>query len=125
MNGEGQEKASSREATLDAVHSDQLGLSEQLRTLSEMLTKIEEHLLGGEHMKMLSVAAAQSKATLGAEGLMPGQAVMPAPTLDAPTHKGLLLQMCDLGTNNAQSVLDMQRRLSSISRLLSVPMPKE
>ena len=85
MNGE--VKEASREATLDAVHSDQLGLSEQLRTLSEMLTRIEEHLLGGAHMQMLGVAAAQAKATVSPGG------IMPAPTLDAPTQKGLLLQM--------------------------------
>ncbi len=104
-----------REATLDAVHSDQMGLQEQLRDLSNLMTRIEEHLLGGPQVQMLGAAAAQAKATLG-----PGQ-VMPTPTLDAPTARGLLPQMCDLGVSNAHAVTEMQGRLANVSRLLSLP----
>ena len=110
-NGEG--LGPQREATLDAVHSDQLGLSEQLRTLSEMFSRIEEHLLGSEHANILS--AAQAKASI-----TPGK-IMPAPALDVPELRGLLPQMCDLGISNAQIVIELQGRVTSISHLLSVP----
>lgn len=104
-------EATAREATLEAVHSDQLGLQDSLRDLSNILTRIEEHLMGAPHTQMIGAAAAQEKASLGPGQLLPTQPPMP----------GMLPQMCELGLNNSHAVNDMQSRLSNVSRLLGVP----
>ena len=101
----------SREATLEAVHSDQMAMQDQLRELSQILTRIEEHLMGGPTQQMAGAAAAQAKATLGPGQLLPAQPQMP----------GMLPQMCELGMNNSHTVNDVQSRLSNVSRLLGVP----
>lgn len=103
----------SREATLDAVHSDQMGLQDQLRDLSNILTRIEEHLHGAP-LVAAGVAAQQEQATLGnppAQGLV---GTIPSPP------RGMLPTMCELGLNNSHVVNDLQSRLNNVSRLLGV-----
>ena len=109
-----------REATLEAVHSDQLRLQEQLRELSETLTQIEHHLMGGPTMQMVSAAQAPAAAidvrpgaVLGAPPGIIGAAALPPP--------GKLPQMCELGTNNSQVVSDMYGRLTHLTAILGVP----
>jgi len=112
----GPEDGASREATLDAVHSDQLALLDQLRELGNIITQIEEHLLGSPRVQMMSAADAQAKASIA-----PGQ-LIPAQGLDVPiAPQGMLPQMCELGLNNSKSVTGMRSQLTSISRLLGVP----
>ena len=101
-----------REATLEAVHSDQLRLQEQLKELSDMLTRLEQHLMGGPQVQMLGAAAAQ-EAALGT-----------LPTDRGPISAALpgkLPQMCELGTANSQVVSDMYGRLTHLTGLLGVP----
>jgi hypothetical protein len=107
-----------REATLEAIHSDQLGLVDQLRDLSNILTRIEEHLMGGPSMQMAGAAAAQAKASIGPGQVVPLQGGLISPQ---PPMPGMLPQMCELGLNNSHTVNDMQSRLANISRLLGVP----
>lgn len=107
-----------RDATLEAVHSDQLRLQEQLRELSETLTQIEQHLLGGPTMQMISAAQAQES----------GLATRPNPLGGAPGTIGAALpppgklpQMCELGVSNSQVVSDMYGRLTNLTAVLGVP----
>ena len=109
-----------REATLEAVHSDQLRLQEQLRELSETLTQIEHHLMGGPTTQMISAAQAQESglatrpgAVLGAPPGTIGAAALPPP--------GKLPQMCELGVSNSQVVSDMYGRLTNLTGILGVP----
>lgn len=109
-------EAVAREATLEAVHSDQLRLQEQLRELSDALTQIEHHLMGGPTMQMISAADAQAAALdvrptpqLGSIGA----AALPPP--------GKLPQMCELGVTNSQVVSDMYGRLTRLTGILGVP----
>jgi hypothetical protein len=109
-----EDKMEAREATLQAVNSDQLQLQDQLRDLSQIVTRIEEHLMGGPQVQMAGAAAAQAKATLG-----PGQ-VVPLQGLERPPMPGMLPQMCELGMNNSSTVRDVATRLQHVSRLLGV-----
>lgn len=106
-------EVASREATLEAVHSDQMGLQDQLRDLSNILTRIEEHLHGAPLVAMAGVAAAQRDATLG-----PGAQGLAGTIPNQP--RGMLPTMCELGLNNSHVVNDLQSRLNNISRLLGV-----
>lgn len=110
--------AEAREATLEAVQSDQHQLADQLRDLSNMLSRIEEQLMGGPTTKMASAAALQERATLGPGQVMPqGGLLQP----DRPPMPGMLPQMCELGMNNSSAVRDVATRLQHVSRLLGVP----
>ena len=113
----GPEGGPAREATLEAVHADQMQMQDQLRELSDLLTRTEQHLMGGPHAQMIGAAAAQEKASLGiAPPLGQGGLLQPP----QPPMPGLLPQMCELGLNNSHAVSDMQSRLSQVSRLLGV-----
>ena len=103
-----------REATLEAVNSDQLQLQDQLRDLIQIVTRIEEHLMGAPTQQMAGAAAAQERATLG-----PGN-IMPVQGLDRPPMPGMLPQMCEMGMNNSSAVRDIATRLQHVSRLLGV-----
>ena len=107
-----------REATLQAVQADQHQLQDQLRDLTQVIQRIEEHLMGGPSVQMAGAAAAQAKAGLG-----PGQ-VVPLQTglLEhaQPPMPGMLPQMCELGMLNASAVRDIAARLQQISRLLGI-----
>lgn len=109
--------AEAREATLEAVHSDQLGMQDQLRDLGNILTRIEEHLMGGPHVHMAGAVSAQVQA----QGLGGGPAGAPLQPMEQPRMPGMLPQMCELGLNNSHLVSDMQSRLAHVSRLLGVP----
>lgn len=104
--------AEAREATLQAVQSDQHQLADQLRDLSNMVSRIEEQLMGGP-MTQMAGAAAQQQAALGTGLAMPIQA-------DRPPMPGMLPQMCELGMNNSSAVRDVATRLQHVSRLLGV-----
>ncbi len=106
--------AASREATLDAVHSDQMGLQDQLRDLSNILTRIEEHLHGAPQVQMMAAAAEQERATLGNPPAQGFAGTIPNPP------RGMLPTMCELGLNNSHVVNDLQSRLNNVSRLLGV-----
>jgi len=106
--------AEAREATLQAVQSDQHQLQDQLRDLSNMVSRIEEQLMGGPMTQMAGAAAAQERATLGPGNIMPVQGV------DRPPMPGMLPQMCELGMNNSSTVRDIATRLQQVSRLLGV-----
>ena len=103
-----------REATLQAVQSDQHQLQDQLRDLIEIVTRIEHHLMGAPQVAMAGAAAAQERASLG-----PGP-VMPLQGLDRPPMPGMLPQLCELGMNNSSAVRDVATRLQHVSRLLGV-----
>lgn len=106
--------AATREATLDAVHSDQQGMQDQLRDLTQIVTRIEEHLLGGPRVQMMSQAQLQKEASAP-----PGPA--PQGLLQAnPPPQGILPQMCEMGLHNSHAVSDLQERLSNVSRLLGI-----
>ena len=108
--------AEAREATLEAVNSDQLQLQDQLRDLSQMLSRIEHHLMGGPTVQMAGAAAAQAQATLG-----PGTMTTPLQGQEnRPPMPGLLPQMCELGMLNSSTVRDVATRLQNVSRLLGV-----
>ena len=107
-------EAASREATLEAVHSDQLGLQDQLRDLTNILTRIEEHLHGAPLVAM-GAAAAQQQASIGGQ---PAQGLVG--TIPNPP-RGMLPTMCELGLSNSHVVNDLQSRLANVSRLLGVP----
>ncbi len=108
-----------RDATLEAVHSDQLRLQEQLRELSETLTQIEQHLMGGPTMQMISAAQAQTVALDPRPGAALGAA--PGTIAAALPPPGKLPQMCELGNQNSQVVSDMYGRLTNLSGLLGAP----
>jgi len=110
-------EVASREATLEAVHSDQMGLQDQLRDLSNILTRIEEHLHGAPLVAMAGAAQAQREASLGPGQMMPAQGL--AGTIPNQP-RGMLPTMCELGLNNSHVVNDLQSRLNNISRLLGV-----
>ena len=103
-----------REATLQAVQSDQHQLADQLRDLSQIVQRIEEQLMGGPQVAMAGAAAAQQHATLG-----PGN-IVPVQGLERPPMPGMLPQMCELGMNNSSTVRDVATRLQQIARLLGV-----
>jgi hypothetical protein len=107
--------AEAREATLSAVQSDQHQLADQLRDLSNMVSRIEEQLMGGPMTQMAGAAAAQERATLGPGNVMPLQA-----GVDRPPMPGMLPQMCELGMNNSSAVRDIATRLQQVSRLLGI-----
>jgi hypothetical protein len=108
-----------REATLEAVHSDQLRLQEQLEELGGVLTRIEQHLMGGPQLQMIGAAQAQAAAL----DVRPGAAlgVGPGTIAAALPPPGKLPQMCELGVNNSQKVSDMFSRLTHLTGLLGVP----
>ncbi len=108
--------AEAREATLLAVQSDQHQLQDQLRDLSNMVTRIEEQLMGAPMTQMAGAAAAQERATLGPGAVMPAQGLH----VDRPPMPGMLPQMCELGMNNSSAVRDIATRLQQVSRLLGV-----
>lgn len=107
-----------RDATLEAVHSDQLRLQEQLRELSETLTQIEQHLMGGPTMQMISAAQAQGAALDVRPNPLGGAPGTIAAALPPP---GKLPQMCELGVSNSQVVSDMYGRLTHLTGILGVP----
>ena len=109
-----EDKMEAREATLSAVQSDQHQLADQLRDLSDAVTRIEQHLMGAPMTQMAGAAAAQERATLG-----PGN-IMPVQGLDRPPMPGMLPQMCEVGMNNSSTVRDVATRLQHVSRLLGV-----
>jgi hypothetical protein len=113
-NGEG---GATREATLEAVHSDQLRLQEQLKELSDVLTRLEQHLMGGPQVQMLGQAAAAQSAALSP---LPGAVLAERGPISAAIP-GKLPQMCELGTSNSQVVSDMYGRLTHLTGILSVP----
>lgn len=102
-----------RESTLQAVQADQHQMQEQLRDLSQVVTRIEEHLLGSPRVQMMSAAQAQEEKL--ATGPAP-QGLLQA----APPAQGALPQMCELGRMNSNAVGDIAARMQSISRLLGV-----
>ncbi len=105
-----------RESTLEAVNADQLQLQDQLRDLSEVVTRIEQHLMGSPQTQMLSAAAQQERVALGPGAVMPVQGLSERPPLP-----GMLPQMCELGMNNSSTVRDIATRIQHVSRLLGVP----
>jgi hypothetical protein len=107
-------ESEAREATLQAVNADQLQLQDQLRDLIQVVTRIEEHLMGAPQVQMAGAAAAQERATLGPGNIVPMQG------LDRPPMPGMLPQMCELGMNNSSAVRDVATRLQHVSRLLGV-----
>lgn len=107
--------AEAREATLQAVQSDQHQLQDQLRDLSNMVQRIEQQLMGGPQTAMAGAAEAQARATLG-----PGTMTSPLQGLERPPMPGMLPQMCELGMNNSSAVRDIATRLQQVSRLLGV-----
>ena len=104
-----------REATLSAVQSDQHQLADQLRDLSNLVTRIEEQLMGAPMTQMAGAGAAQERATLG-----PRNMTTPLQGLERPPIPGMLPQMCELGMNNSSAVRDVATRLQQVSRLLGV-----
>lgn len=113
-NGEG---GAVRETTLEAVHSDQLSLQDQLRDLSNVLTRIEEHLIGGPKVQMRIAAGAQEAAL---KNPLDNPALGQAAGILAPSP-GKLPQMCELGVNNSQIASDLHSRLTHLTGILGVP----
>jgi len=106
-------EAATRESTLQAVQQDQGQMQDQLRDLTQIITRIEEWLLGGPHVQMMSAAQAQQ------EGLVTGPA--PQGLLHPnPPPSGILPQMCEMGRLNSAAVSDIYSRLQQISRLLGI-----
>ena len=119
MNGEGK---ATREATLQAVRNDQVGLRDRLTDLEATLYKIEKHLMGTRiderELQRLASNPYTPMSGEAAAGIqdqqLGGGLAQPAP------EPGLLPQMCEDGVRLAVTVTDICKRIELLAHQLGV-----
>ena len=84
-----------REATLDAVRSDQQNLRDSLGEVRAVADSIKSHLVGDTGLKSTGEGPSEAR----------------------PTPPGMLPQMCELGNDNQQSLNKLMSTLQQISSL--------